>query len=75
MLEKGLSFINVNKSNTVNTCFVCEILKILIWEHVEFDEGKSNFLLFFAVFHILSETEVWPFSAASSSMNSSEMQH
>ena len=45
------------------------------WEHVEFDEGKSDLLLFFAVYHILSETEVWPFSTASSCVNSSEMQH
>ena len=30
MLEKGLSFINKIQTNTVNTCFVCEILKILI---------------------------------------------
>ena len=36
---------------------------------------KTDFLPFFTVYHILSETEVWPFSTASSNMNSSEMQH
>ena len=49
--------------------------KSIDWEHVEFNEGKSDFLPFFAVYHILSETEVWPLSTASSTMNSSEMQH
>ena len=49
--------------------------KYINCEHVEFDEGKSDFLPFFAVYHMLSETEVWPFITASSSMNSSEMQH
>ena len=49
--------------------------KNINWEHMEFDEGKSVFLLFFTVYHILSVREVWPFSAASSSMNSSEMQY
>ena len=41
------------------------------WEHDEFDEGKSDFLLFF----VISEMEVWRFSKASSSRNGSEMQH
>ena len=45
--------------------------KNINWEHVEFDEGKSDYLSFFAMHHILNETEVWPFSTASSSMNSS----
>ena len=27
------------------------------WEHVEFDEGMSQFLPFLVVSHILSETE------------------
>ena len=49
--------------------------KNIYWEHVEFDEGKSDFSPSFAVYHILSETEVWTFSTASSSMNSTEMQH
>ena len=44
--------------------------KNINWEHIEFDEGISSF--FFAVYHIFSETEVW---TASSSTNSSEMQH
>ena len=26
------------------------------WEHVELDEGKSQFLPFLVVYHILSET-------------------
>ena len=28
------------------------------WENVEFDEGKSQFLAFLVVYHILSETEI-----------------
>ena len=31
--------------------------KNINWEHVEFDEGKSQFLLFLVVCHILSEKE------------------
>ena len=49
--------------------------KNINWEHVKFDEEKSYFLPFFVVYHILSETELWIFSTASPSMNSSEMQH
>ena len=49
--------------------------KNIYWEHVEFDEGKSYFLPFFVVYHILSKTELWTFSTTSSSMNSLEMQH
>ena len=67
MLEKGLSFINENQS------WYCEYMFCV--EHVEFDEGKSYFLPLFVMYHILSETELWTFSTASSSMNSSEMQH
>ena len=43
-------------------------------EHVEFDEGKSQVLLFWVVCHILSETEIWPFLRILR-MNSSEMQY
>ena len=49
--------------------------KNINWKHVEFDEGKFYFLPFFVVYHILSDTEIWPFSTASSSTDSSEMQH
>ena len=38
--------------------------KIINWEHVEFDEGKSHFLLLFVVY--------LTFRTAFSSMNSSE---
>ena len=37
---------------------VCEIFKILL---IIFDEGKSHFLPFLVVYHILRETETWPF--------------
>ena len=72
MLEKGCLLLTKIKTNTVNTYFVCEILKILIGN---IDEEKSDFLSFSAVDHILSETEIWPFSTASPSTNSTEMQH
>ena len=43
--------------------FLCEIKKTksINWEHVEFGDGKSHFLPFLVVYHILSETETWPF--------------
>ena len=37
--------------------FVVRNFKNMNWEHVEFDEGKSPFLPFLVVYHILSETE------------------
>ena len=74
-LEKVLSFINENQNLCCEYMFCVWNFKNINWEHVEFDEGKSDFLPLFTVYHILSETEVWPFSTASSSMNSSEMQH
>ena len=40
--------------------FVVWSFKSINWEHVEFDEGKSQFLPFLVVYHILSETETWP---------------
>ena len=54
--------------------FLCEILKNINWEHVEFDEGKFQFFLFLVVYHILSETEIWPFLRLLR-MNSSEIQY
>ena len=64
------------KASTVNTCLcvcggcvwvwvgvcvcVCDF-KNINWDHVEFDEGKSHFLPFFVVYHILSETKICPF--------------
>ena len=75
MLEKGLSFINENQSLYWEYMFCVWNFKSINWERVEFDEGKSDFLPFFAVYHSLSETKVWPFSTASFIRNSSEMQH
>ena len=54
--------------------FLVRKFKNIIWEHVEFDEGKSQFLLFLVVYHILSETEIWSFLWLLR-MNSSEMQY
>ena len=48
--------------------------KNINWEHVEFNELKSQFLLFLVVYHILSETDIWPFLRLLR-MNSSEMQY
>ena len=45
------------------------------WEHVEFDEGKSQSLPFLVVYHILSEMGTWPFLQLLLCMNSSEMQY
>ena len=58
----------------MNTCLLREILKKFYWEHVEFDEVKSQFLTFLVVYHILSKTENWPFLRLLLRMNSSEMQ-
>ena len=69
MLEKGLSFINENQNEYCEYMFCVWTFKNINWEHVKFDEGKSYFLPFFVVYHILSETELWTFSTASSSMN------
>ena len=41
--------------------FLVQNFKNVNWEHVEFDEGMSQFLLFLVVYHILSEMEIWPF--------------
>ena len=77
MLEKGLSFINENQANAVNTCLLCEIQKKNInWEHVEFDvrwRKVPDFTLL-VVYHIVSETETWPFLRLLR-MNSLEMQY
>ena len=53
--------------------FVLRNFKNINWEHVEFDEGKSQFLLYLVVYHIMRETEIWPFLLLLR-MNSSEMQ-
>ena len=53
MLEKGLSFINENQIYM----FVVRNFKNINWGHVDFGKGKSQFLLFLDVYHILSETE------------------
>ena len=55
--------------------FVVWNFKNINWEQVEFDEGKSYFLPFLVVYHILSETETWPFLRLLPRMNSSEMQY
>ena len=39
--------------------FVVWNFKHINWEHVEFDEGKSQILPFLVVYHILSETPAW----------------
>ena len=52
--------------------FLVRNFKNINWEHVEFVE--SQFLLFLAVYHILSETEIWPFLRLLR-LNSSEMQY
>ena len=38
--------------------FLVRNFKNINWEQVEFDEGKSQFLLFLIVYHNLSETEI-----------------
>ena len=60
MLEKGLSIIYENQNLYCEYKFCVWNFKNINWEHVEFYEGKSDFLPFSAVYHILSETEVWP---------------
>ena len=57
-IQKGLSFINENQSLYCEYMFLVRNFKNINWEHVEFDEGKSKFLLFLVVYHILSETEI-----------------
>ena len=54
--------------------FVVRNFEHINWEHVEFDEWKSQYLFFLVVYHILSETEIWPFLRLLR-MNSSEMQY
>ena len=54
--------------------FVVQNFKHISRKHVEFDEGKSQFLPFSVVYNILSETETWPFLRLFLRMNSSEMQ-
>ena len=62
------------KANTVNTCLLSEIKKKNINRgHVEFDEGKTQFLPFLVVCHILNETETWPFVRLLPRMNNSEI--
>ena len=60
MLKKGLSFINENQSYYCEYMFVERNFKNVDWEHVEFDEGKSQFLpllVMLVVYHILSEIQ------------------
>ena len=38
--------------------FLVQNFKNINWEHVEFDEGKSQFLLLLVEYHILSKTEI-----------------
>ena len=74
-IQKGLSFINENQFYTVNTCFLCEILKILIGNMLNsMKESPSFYSFLIVVYHILSETEIWPFLRLLR-MNSSEMQY
>ena len=54
--------------------FVVRNFKNINREHIEFDEGKSQFLPFLVVYHIMSEMETWPFLQFLR-MNSSEMQY
>ena len=54
--------------------FVVWNFKNIYWEHVEFDERKSQFLPFLFAYHILSETQAWPFLRLLR-MSSSEMQY
>ena len=57
--------------------FVVRDFKNINWEHVEFDEGKSQSLPLLVVYHIFSETltETWPFLRLLLRMNNSEMQY
>ena len=51
--------------------FVVWNFKNIDLEHVEFDEGKSQFLPFLlCINYILSETETWPFLRLLPRMNS-----
>ena len=74
VLEKGNLFLTNIKANSVNILFAVWNFKDINWEHVEFDEGKSQFLLFLVVYHILSKTETWTFLRLLLHLNSSEMQ-
>ena len=58
MLERGLSFIYINQSYYCENMFVVRNFKNINWEHVEFDEGKPQFLPFLVVYYILSEMEI-----------------
>ena len=59
MLEKGVVFLLTKiKTNTVNTYFVCEILKILIGNMLNSMKESPTFLPFFAVCNIFCETEI-----------------
>ena len=49
--------------------------KNINWEHVELDEGKSQFLPPLVVYNILNEMETWPFVRLLPRINSSEMQY
>ena len=60
-MKKGLYFTNENQSLYCKYMFLVRNFKNINWEHVDFDEGKSQFLLFSIVYRILSETEIWPF--------------
>ena len=56
--------------------YCMKLKKNINWEHVELDEGQSQFLTFLAVvYHIYSETETWPFVRLLPRMNSSKMQY
>ena len=55
---KGLSFIKENQSLHFENMFGMRNFKNINWERLEFDEGKSNFLPFSVVYHILGETEI-----------------
>ena len=65
MLKKKVAFINEIQSLYCEYMFLVRNFKNINWEHMEFDEGKYQFLLFLVVYNILSETEIWPFLTAS----------
>ena len=41
--------------------FVVRNFENINLEFIEFDEGKSHFVPFLVVYHIMNETEIWPF--------------
>ena len=59
----------------MNTCLLCEILKILIGNMLNSMKESPQFLPFLVVYHILSEAETWSFLRLLPRMNSSEMQY